>query len=171
MTWLDGRKSIGTIKCGQMTKLLRRYDWFNKDIIGYFKMLWLCSTNAIAAVYPALRKRIECFRILKITVFSEIYYARTIHTKITSIRQQRYFQDISKIFLLSRHDSYSNALRLSKLSNYKYPKIQKDLIMWKTFWWKVVYVNCYVQISMFISHDSISKICSIRGRKNRIERK
>lgn len=89
MTWLNGRKSIG-IKCGEMTKLLRRYDWFNKDI-GYFKTLWLFSTNAIAAVYPALRKGIECFRILKITVFSQIYYART----ITSIKQQRYFQSSS----------------------------------------------------------------------------
>lgn len=151
MTWLNGRKSIG-IKCGEMTKLLRRYDWFNKDI-GYFKTLWLFPTNAIAAVYPALRKAIECFRILKITVLSQIYYARTIHATITLTI------------------SYSNALCLSKLSNYKYPKIQKNLIMWKTFWWKVVYVNCYVQISMFISHDSIWKICSIRGRKNRIDRK
>lgn len=112
-----------------MTKLLRRYDWFDKDI-GYFKTLWLFSTNAIAAVYPALRKGIECFWILKITVFSQIYYARTIHTTITSIKQQRYFQSSSiKTWFLFKRFVFVQVVQLQVSKNSKRFNNVKNILM------------------------------------------
>lgn len=88
------------------------------------------STNSIAAVYPALRKGIECFRILKITVFSQIYYARTIHATITSIRQQRYFQSSSiKTWFLFKRFVFVQVVQLQVSKNPKRFNNVKNILM------------------------------------------